>query len=468
MNAQPETRISLSDLQSRVEGPVYVRGDDGLAAETLGFNSHTIHDPDVVVGAGNETDVQEAVRYAVANSLPVFAQATGHGAYRAVTHGLPVLTHRMNGVSIDPDTRIATIGAGSSWAPVVAAAAEYGLAPITGSSPHVGAVGFTLGGGLGPLSRTYGFAVDWARSFRVVTGSGELVTANAVENPDLFWALKGGKGGLGVVTEMQTELVPLKSVYGGGLFFDTENIEAAYRAWVDWAPTAPESVTTSVALVRFPELDIVPPPLRGKFLLHLRFAYVGAASASDTERAAEGERLLAPLRAAAPVYLEMIGELPAAAVGTIHSDPDQPMPVWDRGVLLNEIDQDYVTALLKEVGPGHDVPFIIIETRHLGGAIHRQPELGDCAGGRPAKFSLYMVGAPAPELFERVLPGISDSLIDAVQRWVCSETNVNLAGDIITPEHFASAWPAASFQRLAGVRKRYDPEGVFAYGPAAR
>lgn len=138
MNTLPGTFASLADLRSTVSGPVYARGDDGLAAEALGFNLATIHDPDVVVGAASEADVAAAVRYAVANSLPVFAQATGHGAYRAITHGLLILTHRMNSVSIDPDTRIATIGAGAAWAPVVAAAAEHGLAPISGSSPHVG------------------------------------------------------------------------------------------------------------------------------------------------------------------------------------------------------------------------------------------------------------------------------------------------------------------------------------------
>lgn len=367
----------------------------------------------------------------------------------------------MNSVSIDPDARIATIGAGASWIPVMAAAAEYGLMPITGSSPHIGAVGFTLGGGLSPLGRTYGFACDWVRSFRVVTADGEAVTANAAENPDLFWALKGGKWGLGVVTEMRTELIPLTSVYGGGLFFDTENIEAVFRAWVDWTKTVPDSVTSSVAVIRFPDLEMAPPPLRGKFLLHLRFAYVGEDGAGADERAKEGERILASLRQAAPVYLDLVGELPTTELKTIHSDPEGPLPAWERGVLLADIDQDFVTALLGQVGAGTEVPLLLVECRHLGGAIARMPEAGDAAGGRGAAYTCYTVGAPVPELFEHVIPGVAASMFAAVEHWTSAESNVNFAGSM-TAERVESVWPEDARARLADVRSNYDPTSVFA------
>ncbi|MEO6827464.1 MAG: FAD-binding oxidoreductase, partial [Microbacteriaceae bacterium] len=325
------TAAVASILRPQITGPVLVRGDATMTAETSGFNALTVHDPDVAVGVASEADVVAAVQFAVQHQLPVSIQSTGHGAYTSVSGGMLLLTKRLDTLVIDPGSRTATIGAGLTWAPVIAAAAKHGLMPLTGSAPEVGAVGFTLGGGLGPLSRSFGIAADRVRSFRVVTADGHAVIADATENPELFWALRGGKGGLGVVTEMQVELIALEAVYGGGLFFGADDIETVLRAWVDWTGSAPDSVTSSVAVLRVPDIEEMPPPLRGKTVLHLRYAYVGEPGQSAADRAAEGERLLAPLRAAAPVYLDLIGELPASAVGQIHNDPDQPMPVWDRG-----------------------------------------------------------------------------------------------------------------------------------------
>ncbi|HEY8589450.1 MAG TPA: FAD-binding oxidoreductase, partial [Naasia sp.] len=245
--AAPITLEEVADLRAVVSGVVYARGNDGGGEEVACFNTAIVHDPDIVVGARSTADVVEAVRFAAAHELPVFVQATGHGAFAPITSGLLVSTKRMTGVSVERGSRIASISAGTRWGAVVEAAARYGLTPITGSSTNVGAIGYTLGGGLGPLSRTYGFTADWVRGFTIVTADGRVVRATAEENPDLFWALRGGKGGLGIVVEMDLELVPLTRLYGGGLFFDTAHIEDALRAWVDWVHTVPDSVTSSVA-----------------------------------------------------------------------------------------------------------------------------------------------------------------------------------------------------------------------------
>src|SRR5699024_5987064 len=121
--------------------------------------------------------------------------------------------------ALDAGSRVATIGAGVRWGAVVALGAEAGLAPITGSSTNVGVVGYLLGGGLGPLSRSHGFSSDFLRGATVVLASGEVVHASETENPDLLWALRGGKGGFGVVTSVEVELVPLPDLYAGALVF---------------------------------------------------------------------------------------------------------------------------------------------------------------------------------------------------------------------------------------------------------
>ncbi|HEY2556900.1 MAG TPA: FAD-dependent oxidoreductase, partial [Diaminobutyricibacter sp.] len=142
---------SLARLRDSVAGTVFVRGDAGLAAEVAGFNTAIVHDPDVVVAVTSENDVSAAVQFAADNDLRVRVQATGHGGGLPITDGVLISTRALDDISIDPETRLATIGAGVRWAPVVEAGAEFGLTPITGSSPHVGAIGYTLGGGLGPL-----------------------------------------------------------------------------------------------------------------------------------------------------------------------------------------------------------------------------------------------------------------------------------------------------------------------------
>ncbi|MFU8947195.1 FAD-binding oxidoreductase [Mycetocola zhadangensis] len=446
---------NVTSLRAAVTGEVFVRGDEGMADAVAAQNTVVLHQPDIAVRVATEDDVSTAVRFAAEHRLPVSVQSTGHGAWKPVTAGLLLLTSRLDSVAVDEDERIATIGAGARWSAVLDAAAPFGLAPITGSSPHVGAVGYTLGGGLGPLARSHGFSADWARGFRVVIADGSVVTATTAENAELFWALRGGKGGLGVVTGMRLELVPLRTVFGGSLFFDTPDVETALRAWVDWTATAPDDVTTSVALLSMPPIDEIPAPFRGKFLLALRFTYPG-----DPD---EGARLLQPLRSAAPVYIDGVTEIPTTAMGSIHADPEDATPVWDLGALLKPIDQDFVTTLLESVGPTADSPFVSTEIRHLGAATARDVEGGSAVGGRNSAFTFTLIGV-VPPLFEQ-MDVVANSFLERARHWISPETNINFSSHVDTPEHFAQAWPPATFDRLARTRATYDPDSLFAFGP---
>jgi FAD/FMN-containing dehydrogenase len=444
-------------LADRIDGIVLTPGEPGFAEEVAAFNTAVVHTPDVVVGATSTADVAEAIRFAAEHGAPVTVQATGHGAHAPITGGVLISTRRLQRLKIDPDARTATIGAGVRWAAVLEAAAEHGLTAIPGSSPNVGVVGYLLGGGLGPLARSHGFSSDYLLGATVVTGTGETIEVSEQSHPDLLWALRGGKGGFGVVTEVQVRLEELSTLYAGAMFFDTEHIEQVLRAWLDWTTDADPDVTTSVALIRFPDLDVVPDPFRGRHLLSLRFAYPG----SDDE----GARLAGPLRIAAPVHLDMLGELPTEQLGAIHSDPDQPGPGWNRGLLLDPLDQDFATALLGALGPGMDAPFIAAELRHLGSATAVDLPEGSAVGGRDAAFTLVLIGVPDPALFETVLPAAADRVLEAIRPWAHPRTNINFAGHPATTEEFESAWPVASLPRLAAIRRRFDPAGLFPFGP---
>ena len=440
--------MTFDELRAAVSGPVLEPGDAGFDEEVSGFNLAVQQRPEVVVGVTSTEDVVAAVRFARNHRMPVRVQATGHGAHHPITDGLLVSTRRLNSVSIDDATRIATIGAGTRWAAVISAADPHGLAPITGSSTNVGVVGYLLGGGVGPLGRSHGFSSDYVRNYTVVTPTADVVQASVDDNADLFWALRGGKAGLGIVTEAQVELVPLPELYAGSLAFEGTAIEPAIRAWAKFIKTAPEDVTTSVALFHFPPIDLIPEVFRGKDILMLRFARPGDAVI--------GEQVAAPLRGAAPTLMDNLGPMARADVGLIHNDPAEPGPAWSRDAMLKGVDEEFLTVLLGQVGAGLRTPIMITEIRHLGGRTAVQPDGGDAVGGRGAAFVVSMIGAPDPSLFADVLPSATDRLLEAVAPWLSPEMNANYGTD--APEQI---WPGEVGRRLSAIRGAGDPEGIF-------
>jgi len=443
--------IDITELRSRVSGSVLGAADQGFAAEVAGFNLAIEQSPDVAVVATTTADVVEAVLFARELALPVRVQSTGHGAHERITEGVLVSTRRLTAVKLDPATRIATIGAGARWSRVIAAGAPLGLAPVGGASPSVGVVGYLLGGGFGPLVRSHGASSDYVRGFTVVTGTGEIVEASADENADLFWALRGGKTGLGIVTEARVELVGLPSLYAGSLLFENQHVEKVLRGWFDYTATADDRVSTSIVMLRFPPIDAVPEPMRGKNFAAVRFAYPGEIG--------EGRRLAAPLRALAPVFIDSLGELPIDEIGLIHNDPEGPSPAWSNGTLLSHADADLASAVFAAAGPNTRIPFVAAELRHLGGALATDVPEGSAVGGRSAKYALVLVAAPEPSLFARIVPDAANAVFDAVRPWINPESNVNFSsnGGAATPN-----WSPETTERLAAVRKRYDPDRVFA------
>jgi FAD/FMN-containing dehydrogenase len=442
-------------IEGRLQGPTFRAADSGYAPEIAVFNLAIVHRPDLVVGAASEGDVVEVLRAARQHGVRVAVQGGGHGAYGPLESGVLLTTRRLDRVVVDPESRSVTVGAGARWAAVMAAAYKHGLAPIAGSSPNVGVVGYLLGGGLGPLARSHGFGSDYLLGLRIVTGLGGALTVNAEENPDLFWALRGGKGGIGIVTEARVRLVPMSTLYAGSLTFDEPHIERALRAWVSWTERADPRVTTSMAIIKFPPLERVPEPLRGRRLLMLRFAYPGS-----TE---EGHRLAAPLREFAPIYLDALGEMPSSDMARIHNDPENPVPSWIRGALLKDLDQEFVSALLEYVGAGSASPFGAAEIRHLGEATRRDVPGGSSVGGRSAGFAFSVLGMN-PDWFERELPEAAERLWADVARWISPETTINYLGKARSPEHLATAWSKDAYPRLQDIRKKYDPDDILVDG----
>lgn len=444
--------MTTEELGKLFKGPVLERGQPGYDQEVAGFNAAVVHRPDVVVGAQSSDDVVQAVRLARSRRWRLGVQSTGHGATAPFDGGLLVTLSRLDRVQIDVRARVATVGGGARWGAVVAAAAPHQLAPIAGSSPTVGVAGFLLGGGVGPLVRSHGLGSDYLMTATLVTGTGDQVRASVDENADVLWALRGGDPRLGIVTEVGVRLAHVPALYAGSLFFEEPHIEAALRGWVAFTAQAHPQVSTSVAIVRFPPRDTIPPPLRGRNLLTIRFAYPGDAQ--------DGARLAAPLRGLAPVYIDALDALPIAEVARIFNDPPGPLPARASGRLLNRIDQDFASVILRHAGPGTDWPFLATELRHLGEATTRDVAGGGAVGGRGASFTFALIAAN-PAHFEAVLPQAEGRLMRDLDPWLSREVILNFAPHRSPGEARDVDFPAGTRSKLAELRRRYDPDGLF-------
>ncbi|MFE7785048.1 FAD-binding oxidoreductase [Streptomyces nigrescens] len=466
----PLDPAALAALVDRVRGPVLVPGDDGYDAERSGFQLARQHRPAVIVGARGAEDVVAAVRFARDQGLPVAVQATGHGLSAATDGGLLISTRRMAGVRVDAAAGTAHVEAGVVWGQVVEAAAPHGLAPLNGSSPGVGVISYTLGGGVGVLARTYGFAADQVRSVGLVTADGRLRHLTADTDPELFRALLGGGHGLGVVTAMEFGLVPVARLYGGQLVFGAEQIDEALAAYLRWTETVPDALTSSLALIAYPDLPQLPGSLRGRYLAHIRIACTGSA--------AEGERLVAPLRAVGPRVSDDLREMPYAESHTIHRDPSDPHAYDGDNALLSGLDAAALRRVAALTGPSAPV-MTVVQLNHLGGALSAGT---GAVGHRDARYALRLLspltGAAAddgpgndgsdPAL--ATVQALHAEALAAVAPWRLGRSvNFLFGGHGDRPdaaEVARSVHGTDEHRRLAGLKARHDPENVFRFHPA--
>lgn len=444
------------DLRAAGASRVLTASDDGFAVELSAFNLAFRENPDVVVAAQGPADVEAALAVARASSATVTVLGLGHGVLRDTDGGIAISTRGLASVGLDESARTVRVGAGTSWQTVLDVTTPVGLAPLCGSAPGVGVTGYVLGGGLGPIARSYGFAADHVRSIEIVTPADGLITASADDHADLFWALKGGKGGFGVVIAMTLDLFPIGSVYGGGLYFGAGDARAVVQEFARWSVDLPESVTTSVALLRLPPLPELPEPIRGKFVVHVRFGAL-----ADRE---DAERILAPIRAAGAPLLDAIGELPYAKIGVIHSDPVTPMPAVEGSITLNEFGPDVVDAFLAAAGPDADVPLAAAEVRVLGGKVAEAPTDPNAVGGRDARYNLHIVGAPVPDLLDTVIPEVIGGVFTTMAPWRSQTLLINFVGRANSPEAVDQCWTPEQNARLDAIRAESDPSGLFPFG----
>jgi FAD/FMN-containing dehydrogenase len=411
-----------------------------------------------VVVAEGAADVLAAVRLARDEGLGVGVMATGHGVAAPADGGVLINTSRMRGVHVDPETRTARVEAGAKWADLVPEAAAHGLAGLQGSTSHVGVVGYTMGGGFGWLGRKYGFAADSVKEADVVTAEGELVKANAHENADLFWALKGGGGNFGIVTSLEFALYPVTHVFGGNLFYPVEKAEEVLELYSRWAEDLPEEVTSAVTFLNVPPIPDVPEPLRGRSVITVRFCYTGE------DLAEKGEELLGPWRGFGEPIMDTFGVMPYEAMDMISMDPVDPIGAYGHTEMLRDLSQEARQTLVDLAGADSDTPLLLLEMRQLGGALSRPPADLNPMGRSDAGYIMNGIGATfTPEMAQAVQAYLA-YVAEAAKPHATGATYVNFVDlDGASPERVKAAYSAQDWERLVELKDRRDPDNLFRF-----
>lgn len=447
----------LSQLQEQLAGAAFLPGDDGYDPARMPWNlSYAGQHPALVVMANNTADIVAAINFANEHDLGVALQATGHGVIQLANDALLINTVGMGGVTIAPGKKTAYVGAGAVWGDVLGQAQESGLAPLLGSSPGVGAVGYTLGGGMGWLARKYGLAADSVRYFDVVTADGQELRASADENSDLFWGLCGGRSTFAVVSGMEIDLFPVSMVYGGSIVYPAELARDVLERYRDWIATTPEELTTSVALMNLPPLPFIPEILRGKSVIMVRACYCGPLD--------EAEGHFQTWQEGPEPVANFLGPLPFSQVAMISQDPADPLPGYASGAWVRELDDEVLDALIAYSYPTQGPPPLVFsEVRHVGGAKGRVDPDSNAVGHRQESLVLELLGmTPSPEIYEQVV-GYIGNLLQAIEphltgvypNFIEGPEAQNLVAQAFSPE---------AYDRLKAIKAQYDPQNRFRYG----
>jgi FAD/FMN-containing dehydrogenase len=444
-SSAPEVRA----LQDELTGTVTVAGEAGWDDARGAWNLTVDQRPAAVAEPETVADVVAVVRFARERGLRVTAQGTGHGAagLGSLHDTLLVKMHRMRVVGIDPEAHIARAQAGAVWADIVTPASEHGLAPLAGSSHDVGVVGYTLGGGLSWLSRKHGLAANGVIAIQLVTADGRVRVVGPDNEPDLFWALRGGGGSFGIVTAIEIALHPVEELCAGMLAFPWERAGEVLRAWREWTRTVPDEVSSCGRILQIPPLPEIPETLRGRSLAVIEVACLqGEAATAD---------LVAPLRELGP-EIDTIAPMGPVGLLGLHMDPPGPVPGSGDGALLDELPGDAIDALVAAAGPGSGSPLVSVELRHLGGALGRARDDHGALAALEADFVLSAVGVtPDAASFAAVNAHI-EVVTGALTDWIAGRRLLNYSERPSASHAFAPE----TYRRLRAIKTLVDPDDM--------
>jgi FAD/FMN-containing dehydrogenase len=442
--------LDFDQLAGCLNGRLIRPGDDGYETARLVHQAAADVRPLGIVRAADARDVARTVLFARDNGLELAVRGGGHSVagHGTVDGGIVLDLGEMRGLHIDPDARVAWVQPGLTAGELTEAAAAHGLAVPLGDTGAVGIAGLTLGGGIGWLARKRGLTIDSLTAVELVTADGRQLTASGSENQDLFWAVRGGGGNFGVVTRFQFRLTPVGMILGGALLMPATR--DVLRSLVPIAASAPRELSTiTFFLNQTPPMPFVAPDHHGKPAILIMFAFDGEPAA--------GHEALAPFRAVATPLGELVAPMPYPAIYQLTAGGAARGAGVMRSAFLETLDDDAVDTILREMpqAPGAGMNFTQI--RVLGGAVADVPGEATAFAHRDAPVMVAIHGAYADER-------------EPVEAWadrffaVLSVKATGVYSNFLDDEGEArvrEAYPAPTYERLARVKRRYDPTNLF-------
>jgi FAD/FMN-containing dehydrogenase len=440
-------------LRGLCGGSVQLPGDPAYDMARSPWNLQMHDYPAAVAYPAFPDEVAEVLRAAAAAGLQVAAQGTGHGApplEGRLGDAVLLRTSAMTELEIDADRRTVRAGAGVLWGDLADAAGRHGLASRHPSSPDVGVVGYSMGGGIGWYARKLGLQCNAITAVELVLADGTLVRATDDRDAELFWALRGGATPLGVVTALEFKLFPLETVVAGALAWDWTAVERVLPAWVAWCADAPEEATSAFRLLEVPSVEPIPAELHGR-----QIAMIDGAVLGDDAYAAE---VLAPLRALAPEF-DTIARVPAASLVRLHLDPEGPTPAYASSTLVSGLPDAALAGILGAVGPGSGTRLAAAELRQLGGAVSRPALDGGALSfldGRFLALGLGLGGGDDDDWARQREDAAR--FLAAVEPWATGRQYLPMLDDRTDTR---KVFPPGVHARLSAVRRAADPGNLF-------
>lgn len=434
-------------------------GEAAYDAATQVFNLAAPARPAAAITARSLPDIRAALDFALDNRLQVRVHTTGHAAAgtRPSDGAVLIRTALEGAVDVDGERRVARIPAGTRWGAVVEATAPYGLTAPHGSSPSVGAIGYLLRGGMSFYGRKVGLAVNSVRAIELVLADGTELRVDANHDPELFWALRGGGGGLGIVTAIEVDLFPVAKVITGGAYWPAVHAERLLNIWLQWTDSAPREATTSVRVLNLPPLPEVPPVLAGGPVFSVDGAVLSATE-DVTEAQQIADDLLGPLRAVAEPVMDTWALTDPSAVLHAHLDPSDPVPFIGDHMLLGVLGEDGAAELLRVLGPGSDSPLVVAGLRQLGGAFAVPHPAGGALSHLEARYSYAGSGVPVDPVSPDALHAHNTKVRDAMAPWDTGRTVPGFVEEFSRPQRHLDDDAVAAVDR---IRARVDPNGLF-------
>ncbi len=446
---------AIHQLKSRFRGELIVPGDQQYDAARTVFNVSIDRRPALIAQCASPDDVIQAVNFARQENLLVSVRGTGHNVagFAVCDDGLVIDLSRMKRVTIDAPARIVRVEAGCTWGEVNDALQPYGLAATGGFVSVTGVAGLTLGGGLGWLVRKHGLALDNLLSVELVLADGRFVTADARENDDLFWAIRGGGGNFGVVTSFEFKVHPVATVLAGIVLHSGAAAAGAIRRWRDLEATAPEESTQGALLFHFPDDPSSPAPLRGTAIVGLGGVYAGAVE--------EGEKVLRPLREYGPPLADMFQPMPYNVAQRMADFLWPPgLHSYRKSSYLTALSDDAIDVVVDFFARVPSPQTVIVLEHNGDSAWDSVPDSATAFGHRAWPYNFVVTSAWSdPKDAEKNIAWTRD-FFDAMRPFAAPGAYVNYLGDDEGADGLKAAY-GGKLVRLSALKAKFDPENLF-------